>query len=150
MGVYQAPVASRPGSNDDSNWSDYTQLHLGFYPPLLRSSTVKKFLVGYVPLYWRQSLSGDRLWRASRLLSRRHPQLTSTDPHLDFVVADLNCLPKRNATSRPSKQHNGSDSVMMCTTNRRIKNRSACRCICKRAKPVRLKQIDSVSVPVLF
>lgn len=46
MGVYQAPVHSSTPSSDD--WASYSQLHLGFYPPLLRSSTVKKFLVGCV------------------------------------------------------------------------------------------------------
>ncbi|TPX36273.1 UDP-glucose---hexose-1-phosphate uridylyltransferase [Synchytrium microbalum] len=38
MGVHGAPVGDRSGVN---------HLHLHFYPPLLRSATVKKFLVGY-------------------------------------------------------------------------------------------------------
>ncbi len=38
-GVHQAPVTSE-------NY-DYWQLHMHFYPPLLRSATVKKFMVGY-------------------------------------------------------------------------------------------------------
>jgi UDPglucose--hexose-1-phosphate uridylyltransferase len=47
MGLYQAPVHS-PAllPSGDEDWAQYAQLHLGFYPPLLRSSTVKKFLVG--------------------------------------------------------------------------------------------------------
>ena len=39
MGVNQAP---RLG--DDAG--AYAQLHISFYPPLLRSATVRKFLVG--------------------------------------------------------------------------------------------------------
>ncbi len=39
MGVHQAPVNSGP----QPHW----HLHLHFYPPLLRSATVRKFMVGY-------------------------------------------------------------------------------------------------------
>ena len=39
MGVHQAPY--------DGQAHDEWQLHLHFYPPLLRSATVKKFMVGY-------------------------------------------------------------------------------------------------------
>jgi len=39
MGVHQAPY--------DGEAHDEWQLHLHFYPPLLRSATVKKFMVGY-------------------------------------------------------------------------------------------------------
>ncbi|CAG8569692.1 27900_t:CDS:2 [Dentiscutata erythropus] len=40
MGIHQAPIDEKDHSHD-------SHLHLHFYPPLLRSSTVKKFLVGY-------------------------------------------------------------------------------------------------------
>lgn len=39
MGIHQAP--------SDGNDHPYWHLHLHFYPPLLRSATVKKFMVGY-------------------------------------------------------------------------------------------------------
>lgn len=39
MGIHQAPV--------DGTHEDEAYLHLHFYPPLLRSATVRKFLVGY-------------------------------------------------------------------------------------------------------
>jgi UDPglucose--hexose-1-phosphate uridylyltransferase len=39
MGVHQAPYDGQP--------HDEWQMHLHFYPPLLRSATVKKFMVGY-------------------------------------------------------------------------------------------------------
>ena len=42
MGIHQAPLE---GTDEEIN-SAY--LHLHFYPPLLRSATVRKFLVGYV------------------------------------------------------------------------------------------------------
>ena len=35
------------GAPSDEEESDYWQLHAHFYPPLLRSATVKKFMVGY-------------------------------------------------------------------------------------------------------
>ena len=38
-GIHQAPS----NAGDHSAW----QLHMHFYPPLLRSATVKKFMVGY-------------------------------------------------------------------------------------------------------
>ncbi|TNY19674.1 galactose-1-phosphate uridylyltransferase [Rhodotorula diobovata] len=56
MGVYQAPTFSSSQSSSLSSQSPtaaaadaapYAQLHLGFYPPLLRSATVKKYLVGF-------------------------------------------------------------------------------------------------------
>lgn len=53
MGVYQAPVHSSNLSLEElsnpslENDAGFAQLHLGFYPPLLRSSTVKKYLVGF-------------------------------------------------------------------------------------------------------
>jgi len=39
MGIHQAPT----NNADNSGW----HFHLSFYPPLLRSATVKKFMVGY-------------------------------------------------------------------------------------------------------
>ncbi|BGP43699.1 galactose-1-phosphate uridyl transferase [Rhodotorula kratochvilovae] len=52
MGLYQAPVftsASEAELEDPASdkHEAYAQLHLGFYPPLLRSATVKKYLVGF-------------------------------------------------------------------------------------------------------
>jgi len=40
-GIHQAPLV---GTEDEINAS---HLHMHFYPPLLRSATVRKFLVGY-------------------------------------------------------------------------------------------------------
>jgi UDPglucose--hexose-1-phosphate uridylyltransferase len=39
MGFHQRPTA-------DGNW-DHWHLHAHFFPPLLRSATVRKFMVGY-------------------------------------------------------------------------------------------------------
>ncbi|GAA5888662.1 hypothetical protein JCM16303_000885 [Sporobolomyces ruberrimus] len=56
MGLYQAPVHSPSSTSKEEELSNpasqeteasYCQMHLGFYPPLLRSSTVKKYLVGF-------------------------------------------------------------------------------------------------------
>lgn len=40
MGIHQAPLSG--------DGEEHAHLHLHFYPPLLRSATVRKFLVGYV------------------------------------------------------------------------------------------------------
>lgn len=41
MGIHQAPLSGTPEEIECSS------LHIHFYPPLLRSATVRKFLVGY-------------------------------------------------------------------------------------------------------
>jgi len=41
MGIHQAPLDATEEQREASH------LHLHFYPPLLRSATVRKFLVGY-------------------------------------------------------------------------------------------------------
>lgn len=48
MGVYQAPTFTEDSNVVNGQVEDaaFTQLHIGFYPPLLRSSSVKKYLVG--------------------------------------------------------------------------------------------------------
>ncbi len=73
MGWHQAPGAA-PGMDDSR---DHWQLHAHFYPPLLRSATVKKFMVGYEMLGEGQrditaeqaaerlrAVSGDRHYRS--------------------------------------------------------------------------------------
>lgn len=44
MGIHQRPVATSQGGQDELG--DYAQFHIHYYPPLLRSATVRKFLVG--------------------------------------------------------------------------------------------------------
>ncbi|PGH27952.1 galactose-1-phosphate uridylyltransferase [Polytolypa hystricis UAMH7299] len=44
MGIHQAPL---DGGEGDDEEVECAHLHLHFYPPLLRSATVRKFLVGY-------------------------------------------------------------------------------------------------------
>jgi UDPglucose--hexose-1-phosphate uridylyltransferase len=46
MGIHQAPLRIPEGELFDK---DISHLHFHFYPPLLRSATVRKFLVGYIP-----------------------------------------------------------------------------------------------------
>ena len=48
MGIHQRPV---PKSGSDMDDHDAAHLHFHFYPPLLRSASVRKFLVGYVPCF---------------------------------------------------------------------------------------------------
>ncbi|KAN0063471.1 galactose-1-phosphate uridyl transferase [Thecaphora frezii] len=52
MGIHQRPVPeASPASHDhqhgDEECWDHAQLHIHFYPPLLRSASVRKFLVGF-------------------------------------------------------------------------------------------------------
>ncbi|TIC61185.1 dihydroxyacetone kinase Dak1 [Wallemia mellicola] len=46
MGLTQQPIKKEGDADWDSNWDD-AQLHIHFYPPLLRSASVRKFLVGF-------------------------------------------------------------------------------------------------------
>jgi len=46
MGIHQTPTVSKSDDTSDSE-SDIAHLHLHFLPPLLRSATVRKFLVGF-------------------------------------------------------------------------------------------------------
>jgi UDPglucose--hexose-1-phosphate uridylyltransferase len=43
MGIHQRPI---PRGSEEADDYDVAQLHFHFYPPLLRSSSVRKFLVG--------------------------------------------------------------------------------------------------------
>jgi UDPglucose--hexose-1-phosphate uridylyltransferase len=42
-GAYGGEAAHAAAADDSAHW----QLHAHFYPPLLRSATVRKFMVGY-------------------------------------------------------------------------------------------------------
>lgn len=65
MGWHGAPY----GAGDQSHW----QLHAHFYPPLLRSSTVKKFMVGYEMLAESQrDISPEQAARQLRDLPDQH------------------------------------------------------------------------------
>jgi UDPglucose--hexose-1-phosphate uridylyltransferase len=54
MGIHQRPVPAFDGLD---NKDDVAHLHLHFNPPLLRSATVKKFLVGCVKIHPSYSTS---------------------------------------------------------------------------------------------
>jgi UDPglucose--hexose-1-phosphate uridylyltransferase len=45
MGWHNAPFDLSPSK--DKNYSEYWQVHAHFYPPLLRSASIRKFMVGY-------------------------------------------------------------------------------------------------------
>lgn len=57
MGIHQAPLEGTE-EEIEASW-----LHLHFYPPLLRSATVRKFLVGYVSFPFMQGLVVTMLMR---------------------------------------------------------------------------------------
>jgi UDPglucose--hexose-1-phosphate uridylyltransferase len=65
MGWHGAPF----NEEDNSHW----QLHAHFYPPLLRSATVKKFMVGYEMLAEAQrDLTAEQAAQRLRSLSSEH------------------------------------------------------------------------------
>ena len=68
MGWHGAPALRRAGE-DKTPW----QLHAHFYPPLLRSATVKKFMVGYEMLAQAQrDLTPEQAAQTLRALSEVH------------------------------------------------------------------------------
>jgi UDPglucose--hexose-1-phosphate uridylyltransferase len=65
MGFHQAPADGQP----HLEW----HLHAHFYPPLLRSATVKKFMVGYEMLAMPQrDLTPETAAGRLRELSEKH------------------------------------------------------------------------------
>ncbi|MCX7046155.1 MAG: UDP-glucose--hexose-1-phosphate uridylyltransferase [Candidatus Sumerlaeota bacterium] len=71
MGWHGAPAATR--ANEESYW----QMHAHFYPPLLRSATVKKFLVGYEMLSEVQrDLTPEQAAARLRELPEKHYSMT--------------------------------------------------------------------------
>jgi len=75
MGWHGAPFPMADGENPErqENYDDYWQLHAHFYPPLLRSASVKKFLVGYEMLAEGQrDLTAEQAAERLRSLPDRH------------------------------------------------------------------------------
>jgi UDPglucose--hexose-1-phosphate uridylyltransferase len=69
MGWHGAPFLPDAGENPQEYW----QLHAHFYPPLLRSSSVKKFLVGYEMLSEGQrDLTAEQAAERLRSLPEKH------------------------------------------------------------------------------
>lgn len=67
MGIHGSPIRST------SDTDDIMHLHLHFYPPLLRSSTVRKFLVGFEMLGEPQrDLTAEQAASRLRALPRIH------------------------------------------------------------------------------
>jgi UDPglucose--hexose-1-phosphate uridylyltransferase len=66
MGFHQAPTDQRP----HPEW----HLHAHFYPPLLRSASVRKFMVGYEMLAGAQrDITPERAAERLREVSEKHP-----------------------------------------------------------------------------
>ena len=86
MGVHQQPV---PGSDDEGN---VAHLHLHFSPPLLRSATVRKFLVGQVNMYFHSKLieAGSSSWLKRKGTLPRNKQHPAFRLALMFTTSILN------------------------------------------------------------
>ncbi|WP_407233113.1 galactose-1-phosphate uridylyltransferase [Escherichia coli] len=65
MGWHGAPF----NGEENQHW----QLHAHFYPPLLRSATVRKFMVGYEMLAETQRIPDRRTGRRAFARSQRYP-----------------------------------------------------------------------------
>ncbi|XP_063465890.1 galactose-1-phosphate uridylyltransferase isoform X3 [Symphalangus syndactylus] len=75
MGWHGAPTGSEAGAN----W-DHWQLHAHYYPPLLRSATVRKFMVGYEMLAQAQrDLTPEQAAERLRALPEVHYRLGQKD-----------------------------------------------------------------------
>lgn len=48
MGIHQRPLPQQYTQDEDTTDDTFALFHIHFFPPLLRSATVRKFLVGYV------------------------------------------------------------------------------------------------------
>ncbi|MCP4142065.1 MAG: UDP-glucose--hexose-1-phosphate uridylyltransferase [Chloroflexi bacterium] len=71
MGWHNAPNSIGENAEDDA--FDHWQLHAHFYPPLLRSATVKKFLVGYEMLAEAQrDITAEQAAKELRELPEAH------------------------------------------------------------------------------
>ncbi len=69
MGWHGAPCHQGDASSDDNHW----QLHAHFYPPLLRSATVRKFMVGFEMLAETQrDLTAEQAAARLRELPEKH------------------------------------------------------------------------------
>jgi len=70
MGWHGAPTGPKMGGDESY---PYWQLHAHFYPPLLRSATVKKFMVGYEMLAEAQrDLTAEQAAERLRVLPEVH------------------------------------------------------------------------------
>ncbi len=73
MGWHGAPFSPSAGPDDNAEDVDHWQLHAHVYPPLLRSATVKKFMVGYEMLSEAQrDLTAERAAERLRTLPEMH------------------------------------------------------------------------------
>ena len=69
MGFHGAPTGPECEGEDYSHW----QFHAMYYPPLLRSATVKKFMVGYEMLAnVQRDLTSEQAAEKLRNLSDKH------------------------------------------------------------------------------
>ena len=74
MGIHQAPTGDQQFA--------HTHMHLHYYPPLLRSATVKKFMVGYEMMAMAQrDITPEQ--SAQRLAELPETHYTQEDYHAD-------------------------------------------------------------------
>jgi diadenosine tetraphosphate (Ap4A) HIT family hydrolase len=83
MGIHQRPTPPKDECTDSDNEANIAHLHVHFFPPLLRSASVRKFLVGYVsclvigPLHASKKQTVSNLWPKHNATS--HPKKLLVD-----------------------------------------------------------------------
>jgi UDPglucose--hexose-1-phosphate uridylyltransferase len=74
MGFHGAPTGPESQGEDCNHW----QFHAMYYPPLLRSATVKKFMVGYEMLAnVQRDLTAEQAAEKLRNLSSQHYKISN-------------------------------------------------------------------------
>ena len=85
MGWHGAPFVSWGGARSDPS---YWQLHAHFYPPLLRSATVKKFMVGFEMLGEAQrDLTAEQAAVRLRELSDVHYKVAAKMDETEYLLS---------------------------------------------------------------
>jgi UDPglucose--hexose-1-phosphate uridylyltransferase len=79
MGIHQAPTDSPGFPADTAAAHPHWHLHFHFYPPLLRSATIQKFMVGYEMLAMPQrDITAEQAAEKLRDLPEKHYSAAST------------------------------------------------------------------------
>eukprot|EP00122_Pirum_gemmata_P010165 Pgem_evm1s9397 len=82
MGIHQAPT--------DGEDYDFQTMHLLYYPPLLRSATVKKFLVGFELLAENQrDLTAEQAANKLKALPDTHYRPRMSNDDYKKMIADF-------------------------------------------------------------
>lgn len=86
MGIHQAPLDGTDVEIEASH------LHFHFYPPLLRSATVRKFLVGLVDCCWPELAKADETVLGMNCWQNPREILLPSKLPLDYEAVEGHCI----------------------------------------------------------